>query len=171
MTEHNLNANQTTVDPLFLRGIEQFNEQEFFECHEVLEELWNRQLEPEKQLTQGILQIAVGYYHYLRGNYEGTRRLFRRGLPRVTPFRDDNCCPLSLGEFIQIVETGLRQLEENIERLNDAEGGISERTAGSTKAATPAITDPSSANAGSGVAKLQEPAVELCIPKIAFKQS
>jgi hypothetical protein len=106
--------NSSNVDPRFRKGIEQFNDREFFECHEVLEALWNDQSEPEKQLTQGILQIAVGYYHYLRGNYEGTRRLFRRGLPRVKLFCENPDCCVLIDPFIATVEDGLRILEANL---------------------------------------------------------
>lgn len=117
MEPENKAADLSLLDPRFLKGIEQFNEREFFECHEVLEALWKDQQEPEKQLTQGILQIAVGYYHYLRGNHEGTRRLFRRGLPRVIPFRDRSDCAVVLDAFIQIVEDGLQKLESGNESV------------------------------------------------------
>lgn len=77
---------QLSDNHLWLSGIELFNGGEFFECHEVLEDLWNEQLEPEKQLTQGILQIAVGYYHLGRDNRVGALKLFTRGLTRIEPF-------------------------------------------------------------------------------------
>ena len=66
-----------------LKGIDEFNGQQFFECHETLEALWQKQPEPERQFTQGIIQIAVGYYHLLRGNREGAIKLFARGLARI----------------------------------------------------------------------------------------
>ncbi|MBY0545996.1 MAG: DUF309 domain-containing protein [Candidatus Obscuribacterales bacterium] len=71
---------------LWLSGIELFNAGEFFECHEVLEDLWNEQVDPEKQLTQGVLQIAVGYLHLGRDNRVGALKLLTRGLARVQPF-------------------------------------------------------------------------------------
>ena len=70
----------------FQLGIELFNKREFFDCHEVLEEVWKHQPEPERQLTQGIIQIAVAYYHALRGNSAGAIKLFARGITRVEPF-------------------------------------------------------------------------------------
>lgn len=75
------------LPPELLKGIAEFNQEEFFECHETLEELWRRQLEPDRQFTQGIIQIAVGYYHLLRSNRAGARKLFERGLARVSPFQ------------------------------------------------------------------------------------
>jgi uncharacterized protein len=71
------------LPPDFYRGVNLFNEQEFFECHEVLEDVWNEQPEPERQLTQGIIQIAVALYHAGRNNFVGAERLLNRGIPRV----------------------------------------------------------------------------------------
>jgi len=102
----------------FLKGIEEFNRQEFFECHETLEALWNKQPEPERQFTQGIIQIAVGYYHLLRGNHTGAIKLFTRGLKRITPF-----CPLYLGidtnSLSFAVQHHLEQLQTTASRCID----------------------------------------------------
>lgn len=54
-----------------LRGIEQFNRREFFECHETLEALWLAETDEVRFLYQGILQVGVGYYHLIRGNHRG----------------------------------------------------------------------------------------------------
>lgn len=75
--------NQPQCPPELLKGIDQFNCGEFFLCHETLESLWKTQSEPERQFTQGIIQIAVGYYHLERGNHPGACKLFRRGLERI----------------------------------------------------------------------------------------
>lgn len=114
------------LDPRFLKGIELFNDREFFECHEILEDLWNDQQEPDKQLTQGILQIAVAYYHYLRGNYAGTCKLFKRAWPRISSFRNSTDCLLELEPFIEVVQKGWKSLEAYMElsasRAAPAEG-------------------------------------------------
>jgi|688.fasta_scaffold529647_2 predicted metal-dependent hydrolase len=87
----------------FQHGIELFNKREFFDCHEVLEEVWKHQPEPERQLTQGIIQIAVAYYHALRGNSAGAIKLLARGIPRVKPFLPF-ASGLELKNFLDIVE-------------------------------------------------------------------
>jgi uncharacterized protein len=72
--------------PALLKGIDQFNRQEFFQCHETLEHLWQAQKDREREFTQGIIQIAVAYHHLLAGNREGAVKLFEKGLRRVMPF-------------------------------------------------------------------------------------
>lgn len=71
------------IPPKFFEGIELFNNEEFYDCHEVLEDVWNEQLDPEKQLTQGIIQVAVALYHVRRDNYVGAEKLLIRGQARI----------------------------------------------------------------------------------------
>ncbi len=99
---------------LWGRGIELFNQGEFFECHEVLEDLWNLQSEPEKQLTQGVLQIAVGYLHLGRNNPVGALKLLRRGLQRVQPFRPASAGVL-LDDFANSVNQTILAIENESE--------------------------------------------------------
>jgi uncharacterized protein len=96
--------NSLSADELFETGIRMFNDEEFFACHEVLEALWNRQSEPEKQFTQGIIQIAVGLYHARRGNLVGANKLIPRGLERIRPFAPAHR-GLKLAPFITQVES------------------------------------------------------------------
>lgn len=72
--------------PELLLGIEQFNAQEYFECHETLEALWNREPGPIRVLAKGILQVGVGCYHLLRGNYRGAVLKLASGADYLEPF-------------------------------------------------------------------------------------
>jgi predicted metal-dependent hydrolase len=71
---------------MFSRGIELFNNAQYFEAHEVLEELWKQQFESDRQLTQAIIQTAVALYHHGRDNFIGAAKLYERALRRLTPF-------------------------------------------------------------------------------------
>lgn len=70
----------------FLKGITEFNEREFFECHETLELVWRAQTTEKREFTQGIIQTAVAYYHLERGNTVGAIKLFHRAMPRLLKF-------------------------------------------------------------------------------------
>lgn len=69
-----------------LRGIEQFNKREYFECHETLEALWNSEPGTIRVLAKGILQVGVGCYHLLRGNYRGALLKLASGADYLEPF-------------------------------------------------------------------------------------
>jgi len=67
----------------FERGIAHFNAGEFFEAHEVWEELWLRAPLQERPFLQGIIQIAAAFHHLQRGNERGARSLLAAGLAKV----------------------------------------------------------------------------------------
>ena len=54
-----------------------------FHAHEVLEASWKTAPAPERDLWQGLAQLAVGLTHALRGNAGGAVTLLRRGADRV----------------------------------------------------------------------------------------
>lgn len=60
----------------YLEGIRLFNAQEFFECHEVLEDLWQETLGEEKKFYQGLIQAAVALFHFGNENLGGARKLY-----------------------------------------------------------------------------------------------
>ncbi|MFM7427033.1 MAG: DUF309 domain-containing protein [Elainella sp.] len=71
------------MPPEFWLGVEQFNQQEFYACHDTLEALWMEALEPEKTFYQGVLQIAVAFYHLGNHNQRGAIILLGEGMNRL----------------------------------------------------------------------------------------
>jgi uncharacterized protein len=59
----------------FRRGIRLFNSEEFFQAHEVWEEIWLTEAEPEKTFLQGLIQASAAFHHYVRGNLSGAQSL------------------------------------------------------------------------------------------------
>ncbi|MFJ5830914.1 DUF309 domain-containing protein [Streptomyces sp. NPDC093089] len=54
-----------------------------FHAHEVFEDAWKSGPEAERDLWQGLAQLAVGLTHAARGNAAGGARLLRRGAARL----------------------------------------------------------------------------------------
>ena len=54
-----------------------------FHAHEVLEATWKAAPDAERELWQGLAQLAVGLTHALRGNHAGAAVLLRRGADRI----------------------------------------------------------------------------------------
>jgi uncharacterized protein len=59
-----------------------------FHAHEVLEAAWKSGPAEERDLWQGLAQIAVGLTHARRGNARGAVALLRRGVARVREHQD-----------------------------------------------------------------------------------
>ncbi|MCI0702712.1 MAG: DUF309 domain-containing protein [Planctomycetia bacterium] len=81
-----------TVDPRFHKGIELFNRGEFFEAHEVWEDLWQECGSANRRFYQALIQAAVAAYHWSRNNATGAARLYHSGKRYMEPYR-----PVHLG--------------------------------------------------------------------------
>lgn len=70
----------------FRRGIDLFNRGEFFDAHEVLEDVWRPAPDEEKKFLQGLIQVAVGLHHYSTGNKVGARSLLARADRNISSY-------------------------------------------------------------------------------------
>ena len=72
-----------------VHGLELFNETEFFEAHEALEDVWRAAPRPEKKFLQGLIQVAVALHHHGRGNSVGARSVLRRAFRNLSTYPED----------------------------------------------------------------------------------
>jgi predicted metal-dependent hydrolase len=99
----------TMIDPpeypaLYLEGIEHFNVCDFYESHEVWEELWTDYQGPSRKFYQGLIQAAVALHHFGNGNIRGARKLYYSTRSYLEPYR-----PLHMGLDL---EAFLNQFEQ-----------------------------------------------------------
>lgn len=90
-------------DPNYLAGIDLFNRGEYFEAHEVWEDLWNACPAADRRFVQALIQAAVAVHHFGRGNYPGAARLFGSGKRYMEPYRPA-FHGLDVGDFWRQVE-------------------------------------------------------------------
>ena len=95
---------------LVLKGIEEFNRGEFYECHEYLEEAWMQESGRVRYLYQGILQVGVGFYHLHNGNWRGATGLLRNGTIRLKEFEPETL-GVDVARLIRQSERCLQELE------------------------------------------------------------
>ncbi len=70
----------------FQHGIALFNSREFFRAHEVWEELWLVEAEPEKTFLQGLIQAAAAFHQYIHGNFSGAQSLLASAAVKLQRF-------------------------------------------------------------------------------------
>jgi len=119
----------------YLEGIRLFNEEEFFECHDVLEELWTETRGDERLFYQGLIQASVALFHFGNENLGGARKLYhssteklKQYLPHFMSLNLDRF----LGEFQYCFEellsatdtypTGVMLLDERVPKWHLVEG-------------------------------------------------
>jgi uncharacterized protein len=98
------------LPPEFWQGVDQFNQGEFYACHDTLEAIWIPAVGPEKPLYQGIIQIAVAIYHLSNLNWRGAVILMGEGLNRLRDYPDEYE-GLDLGQLRQDVAELLETLQ------------------------------------------------------------
>ena len=95
----------------FERGLAHFNAREFFEAHEVWEEIWLAEDEPERTFLQGLIQIAAAFHHYRRGNSDGAESLLAAGIVKLTRFPHD-CHGLAVEDLRAAAKWWARRIGE-----------------------------------------------------------
>lgn len=76
-----------TYHPLYLAGIAHFNACDFFEAHEVWEELWTEYSGPSRKFYQGLIQVAVCLHHFGNGNTRGAKKLYHTSLAYLKEYQ------------------------------------------------------------------------------------
>jgi hypothetical protein len=65
-----------SIDPRLKEFVRLFNEEKFFDAHEVLEDLWLETEGELKDFYKGLIQCAVAFVHLQRGNLRGAIKLY-----------------------------------------------------------------------------------------------
>ncbi len=103
-------------DPLqvFQDGIDLFNRQEFYDCHEYLEEVWTPTRQPDRWFLQSLIHFAVGFYHHQRRNKVGAVRQLGKGVKKIQGY---------LPEWDGVVTGEIEQAARECLRIIEA-GGV-----------------------------------------------
>jgi predicted metal-dependent hydrolase len=70
----------------FFQGIRLFNEGKFFDCHEVLEEIWRPDRSARRLFWQALIHLAVAFHHARKGNRRGAERQLHKGLRKLAGY-------------------------------------------------------------------------------------
>ncbi len=65
-------------------GISCFNDERFWEAHEMLEGVWKRSLEDERDLVQGIILVAAAFVHYQKNENRICMSIMGRALAKLS---------------------------------------------------------------------------------------
>ncbi len=97
---------------LYARGVELFNSSEFYDAHEVLEDVWRAEQGPDKLFLQGLIQVAVALHHHSTGNLVGCRSLLTRALRNLSSY-PENHFNLNLKQFRTSITGWQTALDQN----------------------------------------------------------
>ena len=101
-----------TASPLstaLRKGVLLFNHRLFFEVHEVLEAQWVKETGAERRFLQGLIQIAVAFYHLGNHNLRGTLSLLHDGGEKISPYQPA-CLGIEVRDFLAEIEACRNEL-------------------------------------------------------------
>ncbi|MGL5943456.1 MAG: DUF309 domain-containing protein [Waterburya sp.] len=97
----------------FERAIAEFNQQQFYDCHDTLEAIWVEAPEADKRFYQGILQVAVGCYHLSNNNLRGAIILLGEAIRRLYDYQ-----PVYEGVNVELLLEQANQLLQTLQQLS-----------------------------------------------------
>ena len=103
-------------DELFQKGIDAFNNRKFYEAHEYWEELWLDYKLTDATFIQGLIQLAVSYFHLFNQNLNGARSMIRKCLGK---FEGIN---MARGIDINALKDQIVQVESHFININKSIG-------------------------------------------------
>lgn len=102
--------------PLFIDYCAYFNgNNDYFECHEVLEEYW-KEIAPKEKLHPlvGYVQLATGMYHWRRSNVTGAARIIEKAILNFELNRNSEFFEfIDLKQLLLIMKNQHRKIQEN----------------------------------------------------------
>ncbi len=98
---------------IFKKGVLAFNEKRFYDAHEYWEDLWVNHKLKDAKFIQGLIQLAVSYFHLFNQNLNGARSMIRKSRGKFDSFetvRGINV--LDLIEEIKRVDEHMNNIDE-----------------------------------------------------------
>jgi uncharacterized protein len=88
----------------FLRGVEEFNTEKFYECHDTWEEIWYETTGVDKLFLQGLIHAAVGLYHFTNKRAKGARSQLEKCVRKLSSYE-----PQYRGISVSALRTAITQ--------------------------------------------------------------
>ncbi len=71
-----------------ITAINKFNEADYFECHEILEDIWFDVRDDSRNFYQGLLHISVAFYHLTKkNNFKGTLIQLNKAIEKLDSYK------------------------------------------------------------------------------------
>jgi len=96
---------------VFWQGVQEFNQGQYYACHDTLEALWMEASDPPKSLYQGFLQVAVALYHLGNKNWQGAVILLGEGISRLQAYEPE-FAGVNIDKFVDVSANLLECLQK-----------------------------------------------------------
>jgi predicted metal-dependent hydrolase len=105
---------ESKLDPRYVDFFQRFNEQQYFEAHEVLEALWHATDDDQRDFYKGLIQTAAVFLKLQQGKPQPAARLAERATSHLEKYRPTcECLDVnSVVDLLRDVQLGRNLLAE-----------------------------------------------------------
>lgn len=106
--------NDSNYHPLYIQFFVHYHQEEYWEAHEVLEELW--QTQRDNHFYHGLIQVAAIMHQLKKGKVRGARKLATTALGYLepsAPYKEG----IEISEVLNWLHHCLAVLPKNIEKM------------------------------------------------------
>jgi predicted metal-dependent hydrolase len=100
------------MDERLYVGLEDFNKENFYEAHEILEEFWHEYRGIDRTFIQGLIQLAAAFYHAQSFNRKGAMSQITKGSLKLTHYQPTHNS-VDVTGLLESVKENLQQLREH----------------------------------------------------------
>jgi predicted metal-dependent hydrolase len=100
------------------KGIDLFNECDYFSAHDFFEDIWMDADREERDFYQGLVQVSVGCYHLVCGNRNGAKSQLNKGINKLLKYIPEYN-KVNLSELISKLKKILIDLDSNKKNIKD----------------------------------------------------
>ena len=72
-----------------IAAVNKFNNKDYFECHEILEDIWFDERGDARDFYQGLLHTATAFYHLTKkNNFKGTVLQLEKSMNKLDKYKE-----------------------------------------------------------------------------------
>ena len=106
----------TQIDDLYKEGKKEFQNGNYYDAHEIWEDLWSDFYLKDRKFIQGLIQLSVSFVHLKNSNMKGAKSLLKKSQEKFVEFEG-----IHRSINIERLKEGLIELEREYELIENIE--------------------------------------------------
>ena len=78
------------IDDLYNAGKKEFQNGNYFDAHEIWEDLWSDYYLKDRKFIQGLIQLSVSFVHLKNGNMIGAKNLLKKSKEKFLDYEKEH---------------------------------------------------------------------------------
>ena len=104
---------RSEIEDLFIKGLVEFNNQNFYDAHEYWEDIWRDYKLDEPLVIQGLIQFTVGCFHMTNLNRNGAISLLNKSIKKLEKYENFNDLKIDISDIVKESKKLIFWLKEN----------------------------------------------------------